>query len=56
MAHKKKNVRKKECSVCFREFSWSKRLDKNWDDMVYCSEQCRRVKKYENLDYQGKEE
>jgi hypothetical protein len=56
MAHKKKNVRKKECPVCFREFSWSKRLDKNWDDMVYCSDQCRRVKKYEHLDHQGKEE
>ena len=48
MAHKKKNVRKKECAVCEREFSWTK----NWDSMVYCSDQCRRVKKYEGLDHQ----
>ena len=52
MAHKKKNVRKKECPVCVREFSWSKKLDKNWDSMVYCSDQCRRIKKYEGLEHQ----
>ena len=51
MAHKKKNVRKKECPVCEREFSWTKKLDKNWESMVYCSDQCRRVKKYEGLDH-----
>ena len=52
MAHKKKNVRKKECPVCEREFSWTKKLDKNWESMVYCSDQCRRIKKYEGLDHQ----
>ena len=52
MAHKKKNVRKKECPVCEREFSWTKKLDKNWESMVYCSDQCRRVKKYEGLEHQ----
>ena len=52
MAHKKKNVRKKLCPVCEREFSWTKKLDKNWESMVYCSDQCRRVKKYEGLDHQ----
>ena len=52
MAHKKKNVRKKECPICQREISWSKKLDKNWESMVYCSDQCRRVKKYEGLDHQ----
>ena len=51
MAHKKKNVRKKECPICQREFSWTKKLDKNWESMVYCSDQCRRVKKYEGLDH-----
>ena len=51
MAHKKKNIRKKECPVCEREFSWTKKLDKNWESMVYCSDQCRRVKKYEGLDH-----
>ena len=50
MAHKKKNVRKKECPVCEREFSWSKKLDKNWDSMVYCSDRCRRVKTYEGVE------
>ena len=52
MAHKKKNVRKKECPVCEREFSWTKKLDKNWESMVYCSDQCRRVKKYEGVEHQ----
>jgi len=32
MAHKKKNVRKKECPVCEREFSWTKKLDKYLGD------------------------
>lgn len=52
MAHKKKNGRKKECPVCQREFSWSKKLDKNWEAMVYCSDQCRRIKKYEGVTHQ----
>lgn len=52
MAHKKKNVPKKECPVCEREFSWTKKLDKNWESMVYCSGQCRCIKKYEGLDHQ----
>ncbi len=52
MAHKKKNVRKKECPVCEREFSWTKKLDKNWDSMVYCSDQCRRIKKYEGVEHE----
>ncbi|WP_182018828.1 DUF2256 domain-containing protein [Vibrio diabolicus] len=34
----------KICSVCHRPFSWRKKWARNWDEVVYCSERCRRNK------------
>ncbi|MGY0616986.1 DUF2256 domain-containing protein [Vibrio sp. FJH11] len=32
----------KTCPVCGRPFSWRKKWAKDWADVVYCSERCRR--------------
>jgi len=37
----------KICPVCGREFSWRKKWERNWEEIKYCSEKCRRNKKYE---------
>lgn len=35
----------KPCAVCGREMTWRKSWAKNWDNVLYCSERCRRAKK-----------
>lgn len=45
----KKNIKKadlpqKTCVVCLRPFSWRKKWEKVWDQVIYCSEKCRRNK------------
>ncbi|TRW24666.1 DUF2256 domain-containing protein [Flavobacterium zepuense] len=32
----------KSCATCGREFSWRKKWEKNWDEVKYCSDKCRR--------------
>ncbi len=44
MAHKKVNLPQKICPVCKKPFTWRKKWEKNWDNVVYCSERCRRGK------------
>lgn len=34
----------KTCPVCDRPFTWRKKWERDWDDVVYCSERCRRSK------------
>ena len=34
----------KSCAVCGRTITWCKSLAKNWDDVRYCSDACRRRK------------
>ena len=34
----------KPCMVCGRPMSWRKAWAKNWDEVRYCSEACRRQK------------
>ncbi len=34
----------KICEVCGLPFNWRKKWQKNWDDVKYCSEKCRRNK------------
>ncbi|MEM7802285.1 MAG: DUF2256 domain-containing protein [Chloroflexota bacterium] len=41
---KKENLPSKICPVCQRPFTWRKKWAKNWDDVKYCSERCRRRK------------
>tara|TARA_R110002111_G_scaffold19255_1_gene47085 strand:- start:3262 stop:3420 length:159 start_codon:yes stop_codon:yes gene_type:complete len=41
---KKQNLPEKICPVCKLPFSWRKKWEKNWDNVKYCSEKCRRNK------------
>ncbi|MBO6811001.1 MULTISPECIES: DUF2256 domain-containing protein [Marinobacter] len=42
MPHKKLNLPEKTCPVCQRPFKWRKKWAKDWDNVRYCSERCRR--------------
>ncbi|MBW4888383.1 DUF2256 domain-containing protein [Mucilaginibacter sp. HMF5004] len=43
---KKENLPQKVCEVCKRPFTWRKKWAKCWDDVKYCSEACRKNKKF----------
>jgi len=45
---KKEDLPQKICLVCQLPFSWRKKWEKNWGDVKYCSEKCRRSKKNNN--------
>jgi hypothetical protein len=38
---KKQDLPSKMCLVCNKPFSWRKKWEKNWDDVKYCSDNCR---------------
>jgi len=42
---KKENLPSKVCLVCGRPFVWRKRWERDWAQVLYCSERCRRNKK-----------
>ncbi|MGO2339013.1 MAG: DUF2256 domain-containing protein [Psychrobacter sp.] len=50
MAHKKVNLPQKTCSVCQRSFTWRKKWEKDWEQVIYCSERCRRARKNQNVE------
>jgi hypothetical protein len=39
--------------VCKKPFAWRKKWEKNWENVKYCSERCRRNKKTQ--DWYGSE-
>jgi hypothetical protein len=39
---KKENLPQKICIVCKRPFSWRKKWERHWEDVKYCSDQCRK--------------
>jgi len=41
---KKQYLPSKICIVCKRPFDWRKKWAKVWDEVMYCSEKCRRNK------------
>lgn len=41
---KKQHLPSKTCITCGLDFNWRKKWAKNWDDVKYCSEKCRRNK------------
>ncbi|MBT8205564.1 MAG: DUF2256 domain-containing protein [Eudoraea sp.] len=45
MAHKKVKLPTKVCPVCEKSFAWRKKWEKSWEQVIYCSERCRRNKK-----------
>ena len=40
----KRQLPVKTCEVCQRPMSWRKSWAKNWDEVKYCSDACRRNK------------
>ncbi|MDC3098720.1 DUF2256 domain-containing protein [Gammaproteobacteria bacterium] len=42
---KKSNLPIKICKVCKKPFTWRKKWKKDWDNVLYCSERCKRAKK-----------
>lgn len=41
---KKTDLPTKTCMVCGLPFVWRRKWAKNWDDVKFCSERCRRSK------------
>ncbi|MDO9415496.1 DUF2256 domain-containing protein [Pararhizobium sp.] len=41
---KKGQLPTKRCATCSLPFAWRRKWAKNWDDVKYCSERCRREK------------
>jgi hypothetical protein len=50
----KSDLPTKTCPVCERPFAWRKKWERHWNDVVYCSERCRRMSK--KTDRGGKKE
>ena len=42
MAHKKLTLPTKICAACQRPFAWRKKWERDWDQVRYCSDRCRR--------------
>ena len=38
----KKDLPEKLCPACRRPFAWRKKWERCWEDVVYCSQRCRR--------------
>jgi hypothetical protein len=45
MAHKKLNLPQKICTKCNKFFTWRKKWERDWDNVKFCSEKCKREKK-----------
>ncbi|MEE1884794.1 DUF2256 domain-containing protein [Pedobacter flavus] len=39
------NLPSKICMTCGLPFNWRKKWEKNWNEVKYCSERCRKYKK-----------
>ncbi|WP_312330928.1 DUF2256 domain-containing protein [Sphingobacterium sp.] len=46
---KKQNLPQKICATCGRSFTWRKKWEKNWEDVKYCSERCKKKRRHRNL-------
>jgi hypothetical protein len=42
----KRNLPTKICLTCKRPFSWRKKWARDWENVKYCSEKCKRNKVY----------
>ena len=38
---KKADLPTKVCPVCNRPFAWRKKWERDWDNVIYCSDGCR---------------
>ncbi|NCQ11761.1 MAG: DUF2256 domain-containing protein [Bacteroidetes bacterium] len=41
---KKSNLPSKICLTCKRPFTWRKKWERDWENVKYCSERCKRNK------------
>jgi hypothetical protein len=41
----KSGLPSKPCQVCGRTMTWRKSWARNWDQVLYCSERCRRQRR-----------
>jgi hypothetical protein len=39
---KKQDLPEKVCATCQKPFSWRKKWEKDWAEVKYCGERCRR--------------
>lgn len=46
--HKKNHLPEKICLQCKRPFAWRKKWERDWEQVKYCSEKCRRNKNKED--------
>nr|WP_111637232.1 DUF2256 domain-containing protein [Marinomonas shanghaiensis] len=49
MTHKKPHLPEKICLVCQRPFAWRKKWERDWPQVKYCSERCKRQAKKETV-------
>jgi hypothetical protein len=42
---KKSELPSKTCAQCALPFNWRKKWERDWDQVKYCSERCRRAAK-----------
>ncbi|MDZ7824183.1 MAG: DUF2256 domain-containing protein [Ahrensia sp.] len=49
MAHVKPTLPEKDCVNCKRPMVWRKSWAKNWDEVKFCSERCRKEAKSQKL-------
>ncbi|MGB0479195.1 MAG: DUF2256 domain-containing protein [Parvibaculales bacterium] len=45
---KKSDLPQKLCPTCARPFAWRKKWARDWENVRYCSERCRREKDVRN--------
>ena len=41
MKGQKKKLPIKICQKCNRPFSWRKKWERNWNEVIYCSKKCK---------------
>ena len=46
VGHRKSDLPEKICPVCERPFQWRKKWAKDWDEVKFCSDRCRRSKSF----------
>lgn len=46
--HRKQILPQKICVTCDLPFTWRKKWERNWDEVKYCSERCKRNKNNTN--------
>ncbi|WP_460926391.1 DUF2256 domain-containing protein [Spirosoma agri] len=44
---KKSDLPTKICPVCNRPFAWRKKWERDWENVIYCSDACRAIGKHQ---------